>query len=118
MLQRLQVCPSILYASRIPSRRAGFLGAVSAQISSHIGRTGWTSSWTHQANSGCSCPGIIPDSYLLELPDQLLNGAGLLTVRQKVRGRLEPSIARPPPCHGSLAPPSLSLFVRATLAAQ
>ena len=69
LLQRPQVSPNILYGSRIPSRHAELLGAVSAEISSHLGRTGWTSSWTHQADSGCSSPGIIPESYLLELAD-------------------------------------------------
>ena len=47
----------------------GLLGAVPAQSSSYLGRTGWTSSWTHQADSGCSSPGIIPENYLLELAD-------------------------------------------------
>ena len=69
LLQRPQVSPNILYGSRIPSRHAELLGAVSAEISSHLGRTGWTSSWTYQADSGCSSPGIIPESYLLELAD-------------------------------------------------
>ena len=69
LLQRPQVSPSILYGSHTSPRHAELLGAVSAEISSHLGRTGWTSSWTHQADSGCSSPGIIPESYLLELAD-------------------------------------------------
>lgn len=96
----------------------GSSGAVPAQISSLLGRTGWTSSWTHQATSGCSSPGIIPENYLLELADHHPQRGRPPHGVKKVRGRLEPSIARPPPCLGALAPPSLSLFVRATLAAQ
>ena len=69
LLQRPQVSPNILYGSHTSPRHAELLGAVSAEISSHLGRTGWTSSWTHQADSGCSSPGIIPESYLLELAD-------------------------------------------------
>jgi hypothetical protein len=69
LLQRPQVSPNILYGSHTSPRHAELLGAVSAEISSHLGRTGWTSSWTHQADSGCSSPGIIPENYLLELAD-------------------------------------------------
>ena len=87
----------------MPSRRAGLLSAVCAEVSSHLGRAGWTSSWTHEANSGCSCPGIIPDNFHLELPDHRPQRGRPPHGVKRCAAASEPSIARPP--HGMAPSP-------------
>ena len=112
LLQRPQVSPSILYGSHTSPRHAELLGAVSAEISSHLGRTGWTSSWTHQADSGCSSPGIIPESYLLELADHHPRRGRPLLTASKVRGH-PLTLDRSPSCYASLSTPPLTSLFRA-----
>ena len=107
LLQRPQVSPSILYGSHTSPRHAELLGAVSAEISSHLGRTGWTSSWPHQADSGCSSPGMIPESYLLELADhhpqrgRRPHGVKRCAAASNPRSLALPPAMAPSPRHGS-----------------
>ena len=104
------MCPNLLYGSRISPRHAGLLGAVPAELSSYLGRSGWTSSWTHQADSGCSSPGIIPENYLLELADHHPQRGRRLHGVKRCAAASEPSHAHPHCTCALLTPPLTSLF--------
>lgn len=64
-----------------------------------------------RADSGCSCPGILPDNFILELVDQH-HQLGQLYPAPKGALAAARTLARSPSCHATLStPPLSSLFM-------
>ena len=71
-----------------------------------------------RADSGCSCPGILPDNFILELVDQH-HQLGQLSPAPKGALAAARTLARSPSCHAALStPPPTSLFDCATVPSQ
>ena len=109
---------NLLYEGCVLPRHAGLLSAVPTADPPLPAARARPQDGRMRADSGCSCPGIIPDNFILELVDHHHQG-GQLSPAPKGALAAARTLAHSPSCHATLStPPLSSLFDGATVPSQ